>query len=304
MDARPPICDAAEAGDLAAVAAILDADPGQVHAVSASASTGPFTPLHLAAWQDHLDLARRLLDRGADPNARGEFGMTPLHLAIKHRNGDAAELLIDRGADVEAADDSRTRPLHYCMAGFDPDDRVIARLEAAGARVDLGIALAFGRLGAAWDRFRAGEPRDGDPDAEHLLAQATSGMVRCVSAALDAAGDDSHLDPAVRVPATARVVDAWLPLLDALIARPVPVTRTALAAFRNAACLWDSRPAERLLAAGVLAPFADRLGDRRFRGGLYLHVRMVNESNPVRPAIEAALRAVGVELDGAGPHGG
>jgi hypothetical protein len=303
MDDRPPVCAAAEAGDLAAVTRILDTDPAQVHATSQLGSVGPHTPLHLAAWQGHVEVARLLLDRGADPNARGEFGSTPLHYAVKHRVDEVVALLLDRGANPDAADDGRDRPLHLCTAGFDPDDRIIALLEAAGATVDLGLALAFGRHEAAWAFLRTGAPRADDPDSDYLLGQATAGMGRWVMAALDAAGDETHLDPAVRVPVTARVVDEWLPLLDALIACQVSVTRRTFVALRNAFHFWDRRPAERLLAAGVLAPFADRLGDLRFRQGLFLHVRMVNQPNPFRADFEAMLRAAGVELDGADPTG-
>ena len=41
------------------------------------------TPLHLAAWHPRADVAKRLLDDGADANARGRFNCTPLHLAIE-----------------------------------------------------------------------------------------------------------------------------------------------------------------------------------------------------------------------------
>ena len=40
------------------------------------------TPLHLAARHSKADVAKRLLDSGADANSRDRLNRTPLHLAI------------------------------------------------------------------------------------------------------------------------------------------------------------------------------------------------------------------------------
>src|SRR5262249_34691554 len=57
---------AAERGQLAAVAALLDARKDLVNLRNNFGET----PLHLAARGNHLDLAQLLLERGADPRAR------------------------------------------------------------------------------------------------------------------------------------------------------------------------------------------------------------------------------------------
>lgn len=301
-DRRPAVCAAAERGDLAEVARLLDADQAQVHATTRSGSVGPHTALHLAAWQGHLDVARLLLDRGADPDAAGEGGAAPLDYAIKHRNPEVVDLLLDRGADPNRADESGVRPLDLCMVGFDPDDRMIARLEAAGARIDLSLALKLLRPGTAWDRLRAGEPRPDDPHADLVLSCATGGMCSRVRLDLDRSGaDDAHLNADARIPVTRRAVDESLPLLDELLRRPVPITRRSLNALVNAFGLWDPRPADRLLDAGILRPHADRSADRRFRGHLFVSGKLVNQTNPVWPHYEERLRAEGVDLGGLVP---
>ena len=298
-DRLAAILTAAEAGDLPEVARLLDADPAAVHATSQAGSVGPHTPLHLAAWQGHRDVARLLLDRGADPDAAGEGGAAPLYYAVKHRHPELVDLLLDRGADPNRADDSGVRPLDLCMAGFDPDDRIIARLELAGARVDLYLALKLVRTETAWQLLRAGDPRPGDPDADLLLNCSTGGMGAAVRIALDRPGaENAHHDPDVRVPVTRRVVDEQLPLFDELLGKGVPITRRSLTALTNAFTLWDPRPADRLLDAGILRPHADRLADRRFRGHLFVSGKLVNQTNPFWPHYEERLRAGGIDLAG------
>jgi ankyrin repeat protein len=55
---------------------------------------------------------RRLLDQGADANARDELGQTPLHHAACNDHRDVAELLIRRGAVVTARDNVGRTPLY------------------------------------------------------------------------------------------------------------------------------------------------------------------------------------------------
>jgi uncharacterized protein len=80
----------------AAALALLDAgaDPRQ-----ASRNEMRVAPLHSAVARRCLTVARLLLDRGADVNARQAGGFTPLHGAAANGDRDMAELLVDRGAD-------------------------------------------------------------------------------------------------------------------------------------------------------------------------------------------------------------
>ncbi|HEY4913726.1 MAG TPA: ankyrin repeat domain-containing protein [Candidatus Dormibacteraeota bacterium] len=60
-----------------------------------------FTPLHLAAQQWSVDVAKRLLDHGAEVDAENVFGSTPLFVAVFNSKGrgDLISLPRERGAD-------------------------------------------------------------------------------------------------------------------------------------------------------------------------------------------------------------
>jgi ankyrin repeat protein len=70
------------------------------------------TPLHFASDMGHVEVARFLLEHGADVTALNMQGETPLHLASKWGRVEVADLLIERGADVTLKDDSGSTPLH------------------------------------------------------------------------------------------------------------------------------------------------------------------------------------------------
>ncbi|MEO0014957.1 MAG: hypothetical protein RLZZ535_3346 [Cyanobacteriota bacterium] len=66
------------------------------------------TPLHLAVavWENRLQIAIALLDRGAEVNAlcSGELVCTPLHAAAADNNVELIKLLVERGADLRLKD--------------------------------------------------------------------------------------------------------------------------------------------------------------------------------------------------------
>jgi len=66
-------------------------------------------PIHAAATTGNTNMIRRLLEKGADPNARQQMGYVALHTAALHGDRDMAEVLIKGGADSKlAADDGTT----------------------------------------------------------------------------------------------------------------------------------------------------------------------------------------------------
>lgn len=62
-----------------------------------------FYPLHFAAGDGYVEVARFLLANGAQVNTHDNFnGKTPLHLSVSKNNLEMAELLIRNGADVNS----------------------------------------------------------------------------------------------------------------------------------------------------------------------------------------------------------
>ena len=72
--------------------------------------------LHLAAYAGNLEHTRRLIEAGADTNARDEQGRTPLHMVGFASRYEVAQLLVNNGADPSAEDKGGWTPLH--MAAF------------------------------------------------------------------------------------------------------------------------------------------------------------------------------------------
>ena len=107
----------------------LDADGGTARSVSADG----FTPLHLAAFFGKAEVARRLLDAGADVNAvsQNEMRVQPLHSAAAGRHHEVCRVLLTAGADVDAVQRDGYAPLH--AAAQHGDDELVELFLSAGA---------------------------------------------------------------------------------------------------------------------------------------------------------------------------
>jgi ankyrin repeat protein len=78
------------------------------------------TPLHSAAYYGKFEVVQKLIEYGADIDARDQYGRTPLYWASgghHFKDGSVLRLLLERGADVNAraAHDGST-PLHRASA--------------------------------------------------------------------------------------------------------------------------------------------------------------------------------------------
>jgi ankyrin repeat protein len=65
-----------------------------------------------AILSDNMADLQEILENGADPDARGDYGITALMVSINKYNDAAAEYLIKKGADVNASDIAGVTPLH------------------------------------------------------------------------------------------------------------------------------------------------------------------------------------------------
>jgi hypothetical protein len=98
---------ASRCGQVSAMARLVDA--------GADVNGNPYrgTPLLWAAFNDGLEPARWLLDHGADPDLRHDFGgsehgrgATAMHLAAQYGSLRVLRLLLERGADPTIRDEA------------------------------------------------------------------------------------------------------------------------------------------------------------------------------------------------------
>lgn len=67
--------------------------------------------LHYSATRNNTDIARLLIEHGANMNLPNNYGRTPFHLTTLNNSVDVAEVLLDAGADFETKDQWGESPL-------------------------------------------------------------------------------------------------------------------------------------------------------------------------------------------------
>ncbi|KAJ7971917.1 ankyrin repeat family protein / regulator of chromosome condensation (RCC1) family protein [Quillaja saponaria] len=105
--------------DVESALAFLKKNGGNIN----SRNTFGLTPLHIATWRNHIPIVRRLLDAGADPDARdGESGWSSLHRALHFGHLAVASILLQSGASI-ALEDTKFRTSIDLLSG--PVNQVI-----------------------------------------------------------------------------------------------------------------------------------------------------------------------------------
>ena len=92
------------------------------------------TPLHIAAFEGHTEIAELLIARGADVHAKDKNDNTPLHTSANMGAKEIAELLISKGVNVKATNEFVRTPLHY--ASCRGSKEIVELLIAKGADVN------------------------------------------------------------------------------------------------------------------------------------------------------------------------
>ena len=165
-------------------------------AVDAASTADRTTPLLIATINGQFDVAKYLIDHGADPNLASDAGMTPLfaalnvewapkmfypqpraHLQQQASYVDLMKALLDKGADPNVrvrrkiwftqynfdllrVEESGATP--FWRAAYASDIAAMKLLVAAGADPDVPSAKP-----AENDRFRQGGTRSGDESKDH-----------------------------------------------------------------------------------------------------------------------------------------
>ncbi|XP_017258252.1 uncharacterized protein LOC108227552 isoform X2 [Daucus carota subsp. sativus] len=94
--------------DVDASLALLKKNGGNINTRNAFG----LTLLHIATWRNHVPIVRRLLEAGADPNARdGESGWTSLHRALHFGYLAVASVLLQEGASITSEDFKSRTPV-------------------------------------------------------------------------------------------------------------------------------------------------------------------------------------------------
>lgn len=230
------------------------------------------SPLNLAIFRGHLEIALLLLEGGADANRPDAAGRRPVHQA---RSAESVRLLVRFGADPNARDSRRRAATTHALERGDL--QAFDMLLENGARIDAGaggedlLALVIERkhpqlVGPLLDR--GVDPRSPPTRALWLLIEA---------------GDGERARLVVR-----RGAD-----VDARSGREWLLTR---ALFRQR---WDI--AELLLEAGASV----RLPDAPACGGGHFDCESIQLARlaSFNPATLAKLRARGLDLDASGRDG-
>lgn len=154
------------------------------------------TPLSQAAIIGNADVIALLLEAGADANEKGADDQTPIMVLARTNNTDAAEVLLEGGADVNAVEKWRGQTaLMWAAAQKQP--AMVELLLQAGANPDAQS------LPNNWERQVTAEPRMKVLPAgglTPLLYAAREGCTECVRLLIDAGADINKTDPEAVTP--------------------------------------------------------------------------------------------------------
>lgn len=276
------IQDAVKTGDVARVRERLEKEP---QLVALRDHTG-VTLLHLAAWWGQADVAKLLLEKGADKEAKDGGGNTPLLWAARWGQRDVVELLLTHGASPKSSVQGDYTPLH--LAAQYGHLEISELLLAHGA--DLNARNINGNmplhLAASWNRAEVAElllSKGADANARgahdttplhsafwHVGGQRTSAL-KLVETLLNHKGDANARDGGGNSPLFYAALNGDVEAVEILLARGADVhatnndgrspLQTGLV-IPQVSSIRDTHPevVERLIRAGADVNKLDRSG--------------------------------------------
>ncbi len=133
------------------------------------------TPLFMASQVGNTEIARLLINRGADVNLMASHGFTPLMAALKHHQNDTAKFLIENGARIDDDPPEKLQvdswaclnPLLACVTNDNVE--MTNYLVNKGVRLDIlserGTALKFAAMNGNFEIAKLLIDRGCDPNA-------------------------------------------------------------------------------------------------------------------------------------------
>lgn len=141
LSVRPPsdIYEAVIAGDLSSVKKFLSAERKSLN----EHSRDGFTALGFAAFFNRPDVAKYLLEQGADPNiaSSNDFKVAPLHSSVAAKSLEITRMLLDHKANPNVFQQNDVTPLHEAAHNNSP--AIVSTLLKAGA--DKGFKTKDGK---------------------------------------------------------------------------------------------------------------------------------------------------------------
>ncbi len=222
------------------------------------------TPLIECAYRGHTQVARLLLDRGADVDGQDNRGFTPLVWAVSKGHLDVARLLVERGARVANATHDGVCAMHYAAAL--PELDFTKLLVDAGTPVDVEdqdgatplmyAACMKNTALAAYLIGRGANVRHVNKVGETALHYAASAGDAALVALLLHAGAKPDAAAATGTPLMAASRWGRLEVADKLLAadaNPCHSMSNGITALHEAASAGHEHVANKLLQAGVPA---------------------------------------------------